>query len=463
MPEPTHSPYNFVPLPGDEPERKQYPGLDRIGKDSLSGVLACELEVLTSLFTADHQHAKPWAEGDDRRIFPFLKDSNGNPILQATTLKGMIRAVFEAAFPSCLPLAAVKGSVKRGGQSVSYSLALKPSFDHKSCDRVDQLCPACRLFGITQGDEVHAQGRAFFSDARLSSGDLQQEEIKLAELSTPKPYHYDFYSADGTAGGEIRGRKFFYHQDHSQPSVDTLSRRANAISEFAPEGRRFTFTVRFENLTQVELKRLVACLVLDDQHAHKLGMAKPLGFGSCQIRILEEGSSVDEGGSRYRTFPPQESKFKASDWVLKENWLKGDLEEILRWKRKDIGPIGYLPYGAYRGKGIGKHGKYERSSSIPSRRSQEPEPPPAKNPTGTFSGIPTVSAPPKSGPPKPRHKATLEVIKHEGGIYTLRDPETGQDDIKFRGTGVPWRVGDPVKVRIIETTRDGRIKKIGPG
>src|SRR5436309_1482923 len=107
MADPKYSPYNFVLLNG-EPERAPYPGLDRLGANSYSGVLTCTLTVLTRLFSADHQRASPWEPGDSRKVFPFLRNSAGNPMLQGTTLKGLVRSVYEAAFPSCLPLAAAK-------------------------------------------------------------------------------------------------------------------------------------------------------------------------------------------------------------------------------------------------------------------------------------------------------------------------------------------------------------------
>ncbi|HEX9943043.1 MAG TPA: RAMP superfamily CRISPR-associated protein [Thermoanaerobaculia bacterium] len=466
MAEPTHSPYNFVPLPETGPDRERYPGLDRIGKDSYSGVLTCELEVLTRLFTADHQRAQPATgeRGDRRKIFPFLR-SGETPILQATSLKGMIRAVYEAAFPSCLPLAAAAGVSKQRGQDVFYSLTLPAPHRHESCNDPNKLCPACRLFGIAQGDEVHAQGRVIFSDAILAGDGLETGEVKLAELSSPKPHHYPIYSQTGAVGGTIRGRKFYYHHDpDQQPVVAELGPRSNAISELAPRGRRFRFKIRLENLSGDEVKQLISCLILDDEHAHKLGMAKPLGYGSCRIRICEEESFIERGGERYRNWQRDKASFSLSNWEIPTGWLTGSLGELLRRDRPEAGPTGYLPLNSYRNKGIDPHGRYVTRSPMPAAApSSEPPQTSQKSQAGAFAGILHQAEQPKSQDLAKRKRATLEVIKDEAGQYTLRDPETGQDDIKFRGTGVPWRVGDRVKVRISETTRDGRIKKIQPG
>lgn len=456
MARPTHNPYNFVPLPATPPERTAYPGLDRLGADSYSGFLVCDLEVLTRLFTADHQRSDK-----NQRLLPFLRNGKGNPILQATTLKGMIRAVFEAAFPSCLPLAAASGSSQKVEKTVNYHWILPAAYSHASCDRLENLCPSCRLFGIAQGDEVHAQGRVIFSDAALTGGTLEKKTIKLAELSSPKP-HSEIYGRNG----EIRGRKLYYHHDPDQQSeVDTLGPRSNAISEFAPPGRVFTFNVRFENLPKPELDRLIACLTLDTAHAHKLGMAKPLGYGSCRISVRQNGSFVVEGGSRYRSWNFERASFDESLWKIEEGWLKGDLERILRWKREDVAMTGYPPLKGYHDLDIDEDGRYVQSKPALKAASPVQDFPQFESPAEVIAGVLQLSQASAQGAPSPRQrkdKLIFEVVRIEKGSFILKDPETGRDDIICKTQGVHWQIGDPVKVKVIETTKDGRIKKVRP-
>src|SRR6185369_6023182 len=150
MAEPPYSPYNFVAISGSPPERDAYPGLHRLGSETYSGRLVCDLEALTRLFTADHR------QGDAQRRLSFLRNSQGDPILQGSSLKGMIRAIYEAAFPSCLPLAAAEGVSTKiarlpegglGPVKAPYHFSIPAGYDHSSCNRLDALCPACRLFG----------------------------------------------------------------------------------------------------------------------------------------------------------------------------------------------------------------------------------------------------------------------------------------------------------------------------
>jgi CRISPR/Cas system CSM-associated protein Csm3 (group 7 of RAMP superfamily) len=461
MTEPKYSPYNFVPLSEKEPVRARYPGLDRLSPGSYSGVLVCHLTAVTPLFSADHQRARPVAERDSRTLFPFLRNSSGVPILQATTLKGMVRAVYEAAFPSCLPLVAESGLSQKGRDKVPYKLTLRASHDHSACKDIDHLCPACRLFGIAQGDEVHAQGRAIFSDAVLSKENLLEEEVKLAELSSPKPHHYAIYSLAGKEEGEIRGRKLYIHHEPSEPpTLEAWSPRANAIKEFAPPGSQFSFKIRFDNLNREELTGIVSILVLDDQHGHKIGMAKPLGYGSCQITIQSQESFVESGEQRYQVLDRTKAPFSSSDWMLQESWLTGRLEEILRLSRPEAKPVGYLPFKSYQGKGIDEHGQY--ISVNQGARQQPTTTQPPKSTTG-FLGLLQLSAPSEAKSFAPRKKATLEVVSYEAGIYTLRDPETGQENITFKGGGVRWEVGQRIKVRIVSTKKDGSINQIQPG
>lgn len=237
----TINPYNFVPLQATGPTRTAFPGWHRLASDTFSGTLHCTLEAVSPLFSADHQHTSK-AEGG-QTWFAFLRNSSGVPILQGTTLKGMIRAVYEAWSNSCLPLTAASGKVRKGRQDEPYMLRIPEESQHTGCADIQTLCDACRLFGVIQGDAVHAQGRVLFTDAALCYGALEKQEIKLPELSSPKPYHYAIYSKTRRQGGDIAGRKFFYHHRALSPAPQQWSTRANGMTEVAPPGARFAFTV----------------------------------------------------------------------------------------------------------------------------------------------------------------------------------------------------------------------------
>ncbi|MBP8952477.1 MAG: TIGR03986 family CRISPR-associated RAMP protein [Armatimonadetes bacterium] len=114
-------------------------------------------------------------------------------------------------------------------------------------------------------------------------------------------------------GLRIRGRKFYWHnparwetsqgatdgdwtkeyriQDEHFEAGDEFSESGrtnqNATVELLKPGARFKFTVDFENLSENELKLLLWCLNLETGMAHHLGMGKPIGLGSAEVKVQE--------------------------------------------------------------------------------------------------------------------------------------------------------------------------------
>ncbi|HEY6323096.1 MAG TPA: RAMP superfamily CRISPR-associated protein [Thermoanaerobaculia bacterium] len=471
---PTHSPYGFVPLPAAGPERAPFPGWHRDG--GVSGVLACDLVALGPLFTADHRTEQHVAPGDRRLLLGFLRDGDGRPIIQGASLRGMLRAVFEAAFPSCLPLAAGRGISKRAGEPLPYRLEVPPAYRHESCGDIRQLCPACRLFGVIQGDEVHAASRVRVSDAALAQGAaLTAETVRLGELSSPKPHHYPAYSATGGEGGPIRGRKLYVHHDPlPAPGVEAgkWSDRSHAIREYAAAGTRFEFRVHLHNLTEEEVCRVLACLQLDAEHAHKLGMAKPLGYGSCAVEVRAGDSHLGSAADRYRS-EGRTGGFAAERWPQPAGWLHGELEELLRRTRPPGAVTGYLPFRDYRGMGIDRHGKY-----VPVARhaagggGQSPSGRPAGDAGGRSAVLAALAALSREGraggagtPATPAQrrkndKIKIEVVAAEGDGFRLRDVETGAEILFTPRVPTPWKPGNRRTVRVERVDEQGTVLQV---
>jgi len=63
-------------------------------------------------------------------------------------------------------------------------------------------------------------------------------------------------------------------------------------------GARAHFTIRFWNLDEQELQRLMWCVVLEPGLAHKIGCNRYLGFGSIRLSVLPESFFIN-WGSRY--------------------------------------------------------------------------------------------------------------------------------------------------------------------
>lgn len=187
------------------------------------------------------------------------------------------------------------------------------------CSEYDKLCPACRTFGWVWGDDDSEQKKpdldkrtAYASRLRFSHAVLAYDagvfDATLAILSTPKPTTYRFYlrSRDGKPqdglddqrvdydnnSQNLRGRKVYrHHGDKLNPqeyqSVDGAKSDQNrTVRGVQKAGSVFEFKVDFENLAPVELGALLWSLRLEGWN-HRIGYAKPMGFGSAQIEFME--------------------------------------------------------------------------------------------------------------------------------------------------------------------------------
>lgn len=195
---------------------------------------------------------------------------------------------------------------------------LLPDHLHKCTDHAC-LCPACRTFGWTYGRHNDAKdrpkddavptayaGRVRFSHARMTQG-KPMDDITLSILGTPKPTTGRFYllcdgkpikEADEVKTGydqarnKLRGRKFYWH--HGEARAQEYQRAGNrqddqdrTVRDALQPGAKFTFEVIFQNLAPAELGALLWSLELEQNLVHRLGYAKPLGFGSVRIKVCE--------------------------------------------------------------------------------------------------------------------------------------------------------------------------------
>ena len=190
----------------------------------------------------------------------------------------------------------------------------------RPCREMFNLCPACRLFGWVKGlnkekssgdkkEFVSYKGRLRFEHAVLQPPKGKPfDEMSLAILSSPKPTTERFYLLPGedlerknwlwnnTRGGynnesnRLRGRKFYRHHGKAREEnyrVESKSEQNRSVRGTLPEGSVFTFSIKFQNLSPLELGALLWTLELGGKGFHRIGYAKPLGFGSVKLRVLK--------------------------------------------------------------------------------------------------------------------------------------------------------------------------------
>ena len=106
---------------------------------------------------------------------------------------------------------------------------------------------------------------------------------------------------DGGSGkNRLRGRKVYRSFQPGPRSTQTDKTRHNCtIQDPEGAGARFKFDVRFEDLQPEELGALLWSLTLGGEAVHKVGMGKPLGLGSAEIKV--DALRIDNLDARYTT------------------------------------------------------------------------------------------------------------------------------------------------------------------
>ena len=215
--------------------------------------------------------------------------------------------------------------------SRTLSELLERQGGHNPCQNREKLCLACSLFGMV-GENAQAS-RLFFHDATSVAEDNENadwsdwyESVRaLPILSSPKVSatefymedeegsayfnydytvnYYDYFDDRGRSASApvrtfldepmLRGRKFYWHRNNVV--LDNTQSNKNQRLEIRPvgKGKRFRFEIGFERLTQTDLETLLWTLTFGEYnatHAHKIGHAKPYGYGS--VRIIKTDVAI---------------------------------------------------------------------------------------------------------------------------------------------------------------------------
>jgi len=284
------------------------------------GTLAVEAEILT----------------------PLHIQESGEPSFVATLADGPVNGwdFFSMAPPEAaqrgpnkvyaLPSRSIKGMLRHIYAIVSDSS--EPSPD------VSRLNPTDSLFGwVGTGPNQAIMGRLSFSFGLF-------EEPELAWFKVPYPYGEWQYSGgqwkhtSGSSAAKMLIGKTWRVFTHAP-----LAPIAKRLDGFQPDtfqaryfrailpGARARFTIRFWNLDEQELQRLMWCVVLETDLAHKMGNNRYLGFGSLRLRVLPNSFLID-WAKRYAGEPEP-------SWQLPiqvDEWIKPDVIYHYRALRKAL-------------------------------------------------------------------------------------------------------------------------------
>ncbi len=191
-----------------------------------------------------------------------------------------------------IPSGSLKGMIRH-----IYSITTDSDQESPSLDRLN---PTDSLFGwVGSGPNQSIMGRVAFEFGRF-------DQPEFGWFKTPYPYgawQWDQGRWKDIGKGQVRMHRIdnqwrIFPQAPLAPCVEQLADfnpdEVNASYQRAVlPGSTFTTQVRFWNLTDQELSRLLWCLVLDNDMGHKAGKGRYLGFGALQLRLLPESRLID--------------------------------------------------------------------------------------------------------------------------------------------------------------------------
>ncbi len=321
-------PYELVSFPKKSPVLKAPVGHHRYTKTGYHGTLHLSLKVKTAL----HVSTGITAMGSDvaSRV-PLIKTmTQGRSqqlVIQGSSLKGCVRAIYEAITNSTLAV-------------VSNRYRQQMPSDRLPCRKKDSLCPASQVFGA-----LDWQGLVHFTDARC----VQASSVTgfMPSLYRPRPDQRKAYFEKGKAAG----RKFYHH---AREAVDG-GNRGIPVQQAGTE-YRFTTQLQFLNLSEAQLGTLLISLGQDANHpmALKLGGGKPVGLGTVQVTVTE-AEVMQDVRSRYTHYAVpetakltgellatfvQESVQAAHREKLVEQDQLAQLSQVLQWPTNREAPTG---------------------------------------------------------------------------------------------------------------------------
>ncbi|GIV07524.1 MAG: hypothetical protein KatS3mg017_0726 [Fimbriimonadales bacterium] len=272
-------PYDFVGFPKKSPQREEGVGQDRIQNRLLSGALILRIETLTPVHVGSGYS-------------DFVKAGNREPLAALQVSKRM-RGVGTVRRRYIIPGSSFKGAVRSIVEAITRSCVRVIQGQHRrylpqgygGCISIDELCPACRLFGA-QDYQAHVS----FEDAVAPEGSLVLLDTPL--LWTPARGGQGLPPRYLDSRNKAKGRKFYSHAKPAQGADPRTCIKTGAIIQ--------NWRVHFLNLTEAELGVLLTALGLhpDYQFPIKVGGGKPVGLGS--IKLCLEAMQLIQGENAIR-------------------------------------------------------------------------------------------------------------------------------------------------------------------
>lgn len=289
--------YAFVPLP---PDVRRGPRPQAVHHQRAPGTVTARVAI--ALVTEQPLHVgsgfKTLAGG---RVVRDMVRSGERPCVPGATLKGVLRARYEAITRSCAlfrvndrPKAVRSSSFP--GASARFDREVTQLPLHRPCGERES-CPACGLFG-----RMSLRSRVLTCDLVAPDG-VAAEEVEVPEMFSPNLHHVgDFEVQRGDRGNDLlvvhtlHGRKFA----RGSGPEGVGRERVMAI----PAGVTLAGELRVSNVTEAELGGLLAAAGVAPASRLKLGAAKGHGLGRVRVARFEarrhpDGAPLDDAFAGY--------------------------------------------------------------------------------------------------------------------------------------------------------------------
>lgn len=308
--------YAFVELPPDV-RRRHRPSATfaRRIPGTLSGTLECVLTAEQPV----HIGSGFKRLVDDGTPVRECARVGGGPGIPGSTLRGVLRARFEAITRSCagpLPdpqkkrrpadrLSQKHPKVERAWIAVSH-----PALSPERCQHLNQLCPACALFGSTI-----LRSRVSVRDGQSSDGGSPVVEEMPAQFH-PRLQHLGSYQLLREETlikvSRLFGRKFSHGV---APRPKAPPQKVEVISPHS----RLVAKIHFLNLEAAELGGLLTALGWEPESRLKVGAGKGHGFGRMRVHRVSitpagtEGTEAFDRNSWRRAFENSEDRWERGE------------------------------------------------------------------------------------------------------------------------------------------------------